>query len=83
MPTYVIFRKWPDGTIDALFPLEEYNDKFCMCYSHIGQHSGADYTSCIKRTKPATNKEFAPLLRELIDIGYHDLLIVRRKPRNK
>ena len=39
----VIFRKWKDGSILALFPhcVDTYEGSV-MCYEHTGQHSSAD-----------------------------------------
>lgn len=66
----VIFRKWPDGTIDALFPYEaEFNYKV-QCYSRIGQHGIADYDHCIRQTKPASPDEYKSLYDELTSLGY-------------
>ncbi len=79
--TIVIFRKWPDGTIDAYFPFEEATgDGRITCYSRIGQHSSADYGSCISRTKPAKPHEYKALKQELESISY-DLDIRSRKSR--
>jgi hypothetical protein len=71
--TVVVFRKFKEGDVLALFPSEEeaYNGGFCESYQHVGQHSGADYTHCIKITKPAKPSEYAALKRELEGIGYN------------
>lgn len=75
--TKVVFRKWPEGDILALFPeIDEGNYK-CSSYMHIGQHSGADYTGCIQSTKAAIPEEYADLKRELEGLGYD--LDVKRK----
>jgi len=82
--TVVIFRKWPDGEILALFPGEPSDvvGRLCTSYQHIGQHSGADYAGCMARTKRATAAEYAPLLKELRQIGYDNLQIrLRWQPR--
>jgi hypothetical protein len=80
--TKVIFRKWRDGTIDAIFPElpASRNGHDCVAYAHIGQHSGADYQGVISQTKPATPDDYAPLLAELTRIGY-TLDVVKREPR--
>lgn len=49
----VVFRKWPDGTIDSLFPYEAEFDYKIMCYSRIGQHCIADYDYVMTKTRPA------------------------------
>ena len=77
--TKVIFRKYKDGDILALFPQVPADDLGVLCssYQHIGQHGGADYTLCISKTKPATPEEYAKLKAELENSGY--CLIVRQK----
>jgi hypothetical protein len=79
--TKVIFRKFANGEIIALFPNEK--DYMCDSYMHIGQHSDADYPLMISKTKPATEKEYKPLLDELVKIGYDDLKIYKRKTNKK
>ena len=82
METYkitTIFRKWPDGTIEALFPYEiNTPDGYCLCYAHIGQHSNADYFYCISKTKPAMPHEYNKLLIELKNIGYSPIIRKRK-----
>ncbi len=76
--TQVVFRKWPDGDILALFPnLNEGRDQ-CGSYMRIGQHGGANYSLCIAATKPATPEEYESLASELTSIGY-DLKIQQRR----
>ena len=73
--TQVMFRyenrKEFKGDIYALFPYE-INDLSgnVISYSRIGQHSGADYNSCICSSRPATEAEFADLKKELESMGY-------------
>ena len=76
--TKVIFRKFENGEIIALFPENKYGDT-CMSYMHIGQHSNASYSMLIRATKPAIQDEYKPLLNELISIGYDDLKICKRR----
>jgi len=71
--TKVIFRKWKDGDIIALFPelpgdMNPY--RTCESYMHIGQHSAAsvDLTNVIKLASP---EEYASLFAELESIGYN------------
>lgn len=80
----VIFRKWPDGQIDALFPEIPYDDKgwSCMVYARVGQHAGANCARVIGETVPATPEEYQSLLRELGQIGYKRLRIVQRVNRS-
>lgn len=79
--TLVIFRKWSNGDIIALFPLEpgDCNGVYCMSYEQIGQHGQA--ATDLPSTEPATPEEYASLARELRSIGYV-LRIGKRVPRN-
>lgn len=76
--TIVIFRKFKDGDIIAIFPeLNGTNDLFTMSsYMHVGQHGSCD-DSLMYKTKPATADEYQPLYNELESIGYN--LEIRRK----
>ena len=71
MKTKVIFRKWQNGDIIALFPEDpsDVHGRYCNSYMHVGQHGGADY-GLINTTKPATPTEYKDLARELRQIGY-------------
>ena len=78
MKTKVVFRKFKEGDVIALFP--EYVNRRAYrveCYQHIGQHGEADYTDIISITKPATEQEYADLAAELRGIGY-DLTVRKR-----
>lgn len=81
--TRVIFRKFPDGDIIALFPFEphDYAGYMCLSYMHIGQHGGADPFYLVDRTKLAIPQEYADLKSELESIGYN-LEIGKKIPRN-
>ena len=76
--TDVIFRKFKNGDIIALFPydIESYKGD-CLSYEHLGQHSNADYWGCVAKSKPARLSEYTPLMQELVSIGYE--LQVRQK----
>jgi hypothetical protein len=63
--TVVVFRKYRDGEIIALFPEVDEGRGECSSYMHVGQHGRADYTGVIKSTVPAKPEEFAALRREL------------------
>ena len=71
--TNVVFRKYPDGEIVALFPHEKWNmeESECACYHHNGQHGAAEYGFVINRTVPATEAEYKELVEELEEIGYN------------
>lgn len=79
--TLVIFRKWSNGDIIALFPLEpgDCSGVYCMSYEQIGQHGQA--ATDLPNTEPATPEEYSNLARELRSIGYV-LRIGKRVPRN-
>jgi hypothetical protein len=44
---------------------------YCTSFQHIGQHCAADYFGCIARSRPATPNEYADLVIELEQRGYH------------
>lgn len=79
MTTPVIFRKFKDGSIIALFPtLPGTRDPYtCDSYMHIGQHGSAS-PDIISITSPADITEYSDLLSELKSLGYNDLT-VRKK----
>ena len=81
--TKVIFRKFDNGEIIALFPQEPatYDGWECMSYMHVGQHGSAD-PFIAKDTKPATPYEYAALYNELKSIGYNDLIVCKRFNKN-
>jgi hypothetical protein len=82
--TKVLFRKWKkDGTVIALFP-EEIADSsgyYCNSYEHVGQHGGCEPDLVIKKTTPATKKEYQELYQELTAIGYN-LKVMKYVPAN-
>ena len=81
--TPVIYRIFKDGgDVVALFPTidADVNGRYCQSYQHVGQHGGADYTGCIVMSRPAKADEYRDLHNELVQIGYDDLKIYRRKP---
>ena len=77
--TKVIFRKYQDGAVVALFPeLAGTYDKYtCLAYESVGQHGAADITGVIQDTKPASMSQYLLLYKELESIGYN-LEIVKR-----
>lgn len=78
--TLVVFRKFKDGAVIALFPeFINYPDGACESYMRIGQHGAADYNGLLSITKLATPKEYASLKRELESGPYGYNLKVRRK----
>ena len=82
--TDVIFRRYLDGQIIALFPHEiaDFHGNVTS-YQHIGQHSGADYSGVLMCTKPCRSKyDFIALYDELTSIGY-DLNVIQRRNYSK
>lgn len=81
--TRVIFRKYPNGEIIALFPDESWDGSnrwwYVSSYMHNGQHGGANYPGVMHDTKPAKASEYAPLLNELQEMGYNYLEIAKRQ----
>ncbi len=77
----VVFRKWAKGygkgDIIALFPCVPAGIGLVSSYMHIGQHGAADYRYVISITVPAKPREYASLLRELLERGY-DVLVRER-----
>ena len=75
----VIFRKFEDGAVIALFPYiaAVANDPWpCQSYMHVGQHGAAD-PRLVHDTRLANPRDYAALKRELHQIGYR--LTVRRR----
>ena len=81
--TKVIFRKFRDGEIIALFPQEPADciGWLCMSYMHTGQHAAAT-PYLMYDTKPAMPWEYADLYNELKSIGYDDLAVCKRFNKN-
>jgi len=86
--TDVVFRidttKDFKGIVFALLPHEccDYKGNVTT-YQHVGQHSGADYSHCIRTSRPATKKEYNDLKKEMeIHYGYN-LNVINRRNYNK
>jgi len=77
----VVFRRWKEGDVIALFPDQPEGRGLVNSYQHVGQHGAADYRGVVRDTKPAKPVEYRALLRELKSIGYTPC--VRRKQRGK
>lgn len=76
--TKVIFRKFRDGSVIALFPNIPWdNNGNIASYMHVGQHGGAS-PLIVADTKLAEKDEYAPLLRELKSLGYSNLKICKK-----
>lgn len=76
MKDKVVFRKFNDGQVIALFQ-EPCDDRGNITsYMHIGQHAPAS-RFIVHDTKPANPEEYADLHAELLRIGYD--LEIRKK----
>ena len=71
--TKVIFRKFKEGDVIALFPEELGTNEHWTCnsYQHIGQHSSCCADTIVYCTKLATPEEYEDLYNELESIGYN------------
>lgn len=65
MKTKVVFRKFKEGQIIALFPENIEGNYKISSYMRIGQHACADYYSIISITKPCNPAEYSSLKKEL------------------
>lgn len=79
--TDVIFRKWRNGNIIALFPrdLGTNSPHTCGSYEHIGQHGAATPDTVMCMTSPANPEEYAALKAELEAAPYHYRFQVLRR----
>ena len=75
--TPVVFRKFKEGDIIALFPTMHEGNYLINSYMHVGQHCSADY-NLVHSTKPAKKEEYRDLLEELRQIGYENLKVYKR-----
>jgi uncharacterized protein (DUF697 family) len=65
----VVFRKFDNGDVIALFPEEDQGRGLIGSYMEIGQHGDAS-KSLITDLEPASKEEYAKLAAELKRIGY-------------
>ena len=72
----VVFRKFPEGDVIALFPDQVANNRGqILSYQEKGQH-GAASPDLITELEPATDAEYQLLLDELtLQAGYTDLKV--------
>ncbi len=80
-PTTVVFRTWPNGLVQALFPEIDSMRyaRCCLSYTARGGEGAANYGKVVERSRPSRLEEIAPLRQELENHGYN--LRVRRKYR--
>ncbi|WOG27799.1 hypothetical protein [Endozoicomonas sp. 8E] len=74
--TKVVFRKFPEGDVIALFPDDVADNRgHISSYQQQGQH-GAASPALMDELTPATVEEYQHLLNELThQIGYTDLRV--------
>ena len=73
--------KMEAGEPIAFFPQEpaDMDPANCSCYRHLGQH-GAACTGYAASLKPARPYQAAPLIRELVSLGYSLDLVRKFRP---
>lgn len=83
-PLPVVFRRWKNGDVIALFPSSytghNQHGTYILSYEYTGQHGNADYDAVIARTKPASELEYFSLLNELTQLGYKLQVCKRQSP---
>ena len=67
MSQKIIFRKFPDGEVIALFP--ELKSFWIGSYSVIGQH-GEAHPALIQELDKVSEAECVEIKRDLISVGY-------------
>lgn len=73
MKTQVVFRKFPEGDVIALFPNEKADfEGNIMSYQYLGQHGGACPSLALDLEVPSI-EEAQELFIELKRVGYDDL----------
>jgi len=79
MNTPVIFRKYKNNQIIAVFPTElgSCDSYQCQSYMTIGQHGSCD-PNVIQDTNPASAAEYYDLFSELVSLGYENLQVYHR-----
>ena len=77
--TIVIFRRWANGDVIALFPEVPGTRYLCSAYERIGQHGAADPTVVIAATSPASPAEYAAMKAELQSEPYCYRLAPRKR----
>lgn len=80
--TEVVFRKFRDGEIIALFPYEPERFGNCSSYMHIGQH-GTAHLGLINDTKLAQPEEYMNLFAELQNVVGYELKVLKRVSMKK
>lgn len=80
----VVFRRYPDGQIIALFPYDFVNEQGdCNSYMFIGEHGAADYFQVLSDTVRAAPKDYESLCKYLKSRGYKPRIMERAHSRVK
>jgi len=76
--TKIIFRKFKNGEIIALFPEVPgtNNIRTCMNYMHVGQHGSGECS--VIGTKPTKPEDYASLQKELEWMLLHTIELQRK-----
>lgn len=80
--TKVIFRKFNDGEVIAIFPEipGDYHYWSCNSYVRVGQHGSCHIRELIHTTKLAKENEYSDLFAELESFGYNLKVCKRYTP---
>lgn len=76
----VVFRRYKDGQIIALFPNQPEGRGRVNSYMFVGEHGGADYAGVVRDTKPAKPSEYKRLFAYLKQRGYNPCASQRARP---
>lgn len=85
--TEVVFRADKNGAfkgqVFAMFPHEvcDFSGNVTS-YQHVGQHSGANYSGCVAKTRLCTEEEYKDLKKELESLGYN-LKVIKKQNYSK
>lgn len=75
----VVFRKFNNGEIIAIFPELTHRGYRVTTYMHIGHHSEDDHHAIVQQTKLASENEYQDLLKELEKIYFeYDLRVMKK-----
>ena len=82
MKDKVIYRKYKNGDIVAIFPYIIWSGSLVTCFDDCG-HSGGDYNHIIKTTKPTTLEEYKYRDRLLFNYYGYDTEPIKRYNHKK
>jgi hypothetical protein len=82
MKDKVIYRKYKNGDIVAVFPYMIWHGSFVTCFDGCG-HGGCDYWHIIKQTKPANPEEYKYRNRLLFNYYGYDTQPIKKYNHKK